>query len=240
MNPATIRYHYLSSAGNPGDAFIWWEWITRRPGEIWQRTVEHLQMTVVAVSIGCAISAGLTMLALRYRWTLTPINWIGNLLYTIPSLALFVILIPYTGLGFVTAQIALVSYTIQILVRNMVAGIQGVPIAVTEAATAMGYRRAHRLWAVELPLAAPTIIAGIRIAAVTVIGLVTITALIGNGGYGAFINDGLNRRFSTPIVLGGGLSVLMALTVDAILMALQKIATPWSRRTTHSTTSRPR
>jgi osmoprotectant transport system permease protein len=220
----------LLATGNPADAFIWWEWITRRPGEIWQRTVEHLQMTVVAVSIGCLISAGLTMLALRHQWTITPITWIGSLLYTIPSLALFVFLIPYTGLGFVTAQIALVSYTIQILFRNMVAGIQGVPAAVTEAATAMGYRRLHRLWAVELPLAAPTIIAGIRIAAVTVIGLVTITALIGNGGYGAFINDGLNRRFSTPIVLGGGLSVVMALLVDAMLMALQKAVTPWSRR----------
>lgn len=232
------RHSWLVASGNPGDAFIWWEWITRRPGEIWQRTVEHLQMTLVAVSIGCLISAALTVLALRYRWTLTPITWIGNLLYTIPSLALFVILIPYTGLGFVTAQIALVSYTIQILVRNMVAGIQGVPVAVTEAATAMGYRRAHRLWAVELPLAAPTIIAGIRIAAVTVIGLVTITALIGNGGYGAFINDGLNRRFSTPIVLGGGLSVLMAFIVDAMLATLQKISTPWSRGSTTRSTVR--
>jgi osmoprotectant transport system permease protein len=233
------RDWFLLATGNPSDAFIWWEWITRRPGEIWQRTVEHFHMTVVAVSIGCVISAALTMVALRYRWTLTPITWIGNLLYTIPSLALFVILIPYTGLGFVTAQIALVSYTIQILVRNMVAGIQGVPTEVTEAATAMGYRRAHRLWAVELPLAAPTIIAGIRIAAVTVIGLVTITALIGNGGYGAFINDGLNRRFSTPIVLGGGLSVLMALIVDACLMALQRAATPWNRSSSRGTTARP-
>jgi osmoprotectant transport system permease protein len=215
---------------NPGDAFIWWEWITRRPGEIWERTVEHLQMTVVAVSIGCVISAALTLIALRFRWTLGPITWIGNLLYTIPSLALFVILIPYTGLGFLTAQIALVSYTIQILVRNMVAGINSVPASVTEAATAIGYRRLHRLWAVELPLATPTIIAGIRIAAVTVIGLVTITALIGNGGYGAFINDGLNRRFSTPIVLGGGLSILLALGVDALLMLVQRAATPWTRR----------
>jgi osmoprotectant transport system permease protein len=229
----------LRASGNPADAFIWWEWITRRPGEIWQRTAEHLQMTVVAVSIGCVISAALTMVALRYRWTLGPITWVGNLLYTIPSLALFVILIPYTGLGFVTAQIALVSYTIQILVRNMVAGIQGVPEAITEAASAIGYRRFHRLWAVELPLAAPTIIAGIRIAAVTVIGLVTITALIGNGGYGAFINDGLNRRFSTPIVLGGGLSVLMALIVDQVLILLQRTVTPWTRRSFRSTNGRP-
>lgn len=218
-----------SGPGHPSDAFIWWDWIAQRPGEIWERTVEHLQMTVVAVAIGCVISAALTAVAVRYRWTLGPITWIGNLLYTIPSLALFVILIPVTGLGFLTAQIALVSYTIQILVRNMTAGIAGVPAAVTEAATAMGYRRARRLWVIELPLAAGTIIAGIRIAAVTVIGLVTITALIGNGGYGAFINDGLSRRFSTPIVLGAGLSILMALVVDAALMMVQRALTPWTR-----------
>jgi osmoprotectant transport system permease protein len=224
-----ISLHQIAS-GNPSDAFIWWEWITRRPGEIWARTIEHLQMTVVAVAIGCVISAALTMMALRFRWTLGPITWIGNLLYTIPSLALFVILIPYTGLGFLTAQIALVSYTIQILVRNMVAGIHNVPASVTEAATAIGYRRVQRLWAIELPLAAPTIIAGIRIATVTVIGLVTITALIGNGGYGAFINDGLNRRFSTPIVLGGALSILLALIADALLVLLQRTVTPWTRR----------
>lgn len=227
---AAVVQRVIAANRHPSDAFIWWEWIARRPGEIWQRTVEHVQMTAVAVVIGCVISAMLAAVALRYRWTFTPITWVGNVLYTIPSLALFVILIPVTGLGFVTAQIALVSYTIQILVRNMVIAIDTVPRAVTEAATAIGYRRVHRLWAVELPLAAPTIIAGVRIAAVTVIGLVTITALIGNGGYGAFINDGLNRRFSTPIVLGGTLSVLLALIVDAALMGVQRLVTPWARR----------
>lgn len=211
-------------------SFIWWEWIFRRPGEIWQRTVEHVQMTVVAVGIGLIISTGLAMVAIRYRWTYAPITWIGNVLYTIPSLALFVFLIPYTGLGFTTAQIGLVSYTILILVRNIVAGIDGVPRAVVEAADGMGYTRVRRLWSVELPLALPTIVAGIRIASVTVIGLVTITALIGMGGYGAFINDGLNRRFPTPIVLGAALSVLLAVLVDAVLVIVQRVLTPWSRR----------
>lgn len=211
-------------------SFIWWEWIFRRPGEIWQRTVEHVQMTVVAVGIGLAISTVLALIAVRYRWTYAPITWIGSLLYTIPSLALFVALIPYTGLGFVTAQIALVSYTILILVRNIVAGIDGVPAAVREAADGMGYTRLRRLWSVELPLAAPTIVAGVRIASVTVIGLVTITALIGNGGYGAFINDGLNRQFSTPIVLGATLSVALAVLVDAVLVLVERWITPWARR----------
>lgn len=211
-------------------SFIWWEWIFRRPGEIWQRTVEHVQMTVVAVSIGLVLSIALAMIAIRYRWTYAPITWVGNLLYTIPSLALFVFLIPYTGFGFVTAQIGLVSYTILILVRNIVAGLDGVPRAVVEAADGMGYTRLRRLWSVELPLALPTIVAGIRIASVTVIGLVTITALIGMGGYGAFINDGLNRRFPTPIVLGATLSVLLAVLVDAALVLVERLLTPWSRR----------
>lgn len=211
-------------------SFIWWEWIFRRPGEIWQRTVEHVQMTVVAVGLGLAISIGLALIALRYRWTYAPITWIGNVLYTIPSLALFVFLIPYTGFSFVTAQIGLVSYTILILVRNIVAGIDGVPSAVIEAADGMGYTRVRRLWSVELPLALPTIVAGIRIASVTVIGLVTITALIGMGGYGAFINDGLNRRFPTPIILGATLSVLLAVLADAVLVLIERLLTPWARR----------
>lgn len=212
------------------DSFIWWEWIARRPGEIWQRTVEHLQMTVVAVGIGFVISFALALVAIRFRWTYGPITWIGNVLYTIPSLALFVILIPYTGLGFVTAQIALVSYTILILVRTMVTGLDGVPAAVRESADAMGFTRRRRLLRVEVPLALPAIIAGLRIASVTVIGLVTITALIGNGGYGAFINDGLNRRFATPIVLGASLSVVLAILVDLLLVGIERLLTPWNRR----------
>jgi len=211
------------------DSFIWWEWISRRPGEIWQRTVEHIQMTVVAVGIGFAISLVLSMVAIRWHWTYGPITWVGNLLYTVPSLALFVLLIPFTGLGFITAQIALVSYTILILVRTMVTGLDSIPPGVREAADALGYTRFRRMRTVDIPLAIPAIIAGIRIAAVTVIGLVTITALIGNGGYGAFINDGLNRRFPTPIILGASLSVLLALIVDIGLVIIGRLATPWQR-----------
>ena len=214
---------------NGRDSFIWWDWITRRPDEIWQRTLEHVQMTVVAVGIGFVISMLLSVIAVRWRWTYGPITWVGNLLYTIPSLALFVVLIPFTGLGFVTAQIALVSYTILILVRTMVTGLDSIPPAVREAADALGYTRLRRMRSVDIPLAIPAIIAGIRIAAVTVIGLVTITALIGNGGYGAFINDGLNRRFPTPIILGASLSVLLALIVDSALVIIGRIATPWQR-----------
>lgn len=234
MTTSPVTTSVVSVAAN-ARSFIWWEWIFRRPGEIWQRTVEHVQLTVMAVVIGLAISAVLSAVAVRFRWTYTPITWVANLLYTIPSLALFVTLIPYTGFGIRTALIPLVTYTLLILVRNIVAGLDGVPASVREAADGMGYTPLRRLVSVELPLALPTIIAGIRIASVTVIGLVTITALVGYGGYGAFINDGLNRQFSTPIVLGAALSVLLAVVVDAVLVLIERWSTPWARRRSTAT-----
>lgn len=211
------------------DSFVWWAWIADRPDEIWQRTVEHVQMTVLAVTVGLAISSMLAAVAVRFRWAYTPITWVASMLYTIPSLTLFSLLIPITGLGLLTAQIALVSYTILVLVRSIVTGLDGVPAAAREAADAMGYSAWRRLLRVELPLAVPTIVAGVRIAAVTVVGLVTIAALIGNGGYGAFIDDGLNRRFSTPIVLGATLSVALAVLIDVALFGLGRLLTPWQR-----------
>ena len=213
-------------------SFVHWPWVRDHLGDIWIRTVEHVQLTVIAVGVGFAISAVLALVAFRYRWTYGPITWVGSILYTIPSLALFGLLIPFTGLGLLTAEIALVSYTILIFVRNIVAGLDGVPAAVREAADGMGYTRARRLWSVELPLALPTIVAGIRIASVTVIGLVTITALIGHGGYGALIDDDLSRRFPTPIVVGTVLSVALAIVVDVLLALLERALTPWRRRVT--------
>jgi osmoprotectant transport system permease protein len=222
----------MSAAAMTADArssFVYWPWVRDHLGEIWTRTVEHVQLTVIAVAVGFAISAVLAFVAVRFRWTYGPITWIGSILYTIPSLALFGLLIPFTGLGLLTAEIALVSYTILIFVRNIVAGLDGVPHAVREAADGMGYTPLRRLWQVELPLALPTIVAGIRIASVTVIGLVTITALIGNGGYGALIDDGLSRRFPTPIVVGTVLSVALAIVVDVMLALLERALTPWRR-----------
>lgn len=210
-------------------SFVHWPWVGDHLDDIWTRTVEHVQLTVIAVTVGFAISAALSFVAVRYRWTYGPITWIGSILYTVPSLALFGLLIPFTGLGLLTAEIALVSYTILIFVRNIVAGLDGVPAAVREAADGMGYTAVRRLWRVELPLALPTIVAGIRIASVTVIGLVTITALIGNGGYGALIEDGLNRRFPTPVVVGTVLSVALAIVVDVALAGVERALTPWRR-----------
>ena len=215
---------------NDADSFIWWSWVADHTDDIRTRTAEHVQMTVIAVVVGLAISLVLSVLVLRARWTYGPITWVAGVLYTIPSLALFSLLIPVTGLTLWTAEIALVSYTILILVRNIVAGLDGVPRAVREAADGMGYTRRRRFLTVDLPLALPTIVAGVRVASVTVIGLVTITALIGLGGYGAFIDDGLNRQFSTPVVLGTALSVALAVVVDLGFVLLERALSPWSRR----------
>jgi len=151
-------------------------------------------------------------------------------LYTIPSLALFAFLVPITGITILTAEIGLVSYTLLILVRNIVAGIQGVDPAVKEAALGMGYGRRKLFLEIELPLALPVILAGVRIAAVTTIGLVTITALIGQGGLGYFILNGLTRFFNTEIVLGTALSVILAVVVDMLLVLGERLLTPWAAK----------
>jgi osmoprotectant transport system permease protein len=215
---------------NDADSFIWWDWVWRNSDEIWDATVEHLQLTLLAVGIGIVVSALLTAVALRFRITATPILWATGLVYTIPSIALFGFLVPRLGLGYRTALVALVGYTLVILVRNMVAAMEGVPATIREAATGMGLTPWRRFWSVELPLALPTIMAGIRIATVGTVGLVTISALVGEGGYGALINDGLSRQnFSTPIVVGAGLSIVMALVLDLLLWATQRALTPWER-----------
>lgn len=168
-------------------------------------------------------------IAIRWQKAYAPIAGFAGVLYAIPSLALFAILFPITGLTVLTAEIALVGYTLLILIRNIVAGVQGVPDAVKEAADGMGYRPLHRFFAVDLRLATPAIVAGIRIAAVTIIGLVTVTFVIGFGGYGSLINDGLSRDFNTPVVVGAILSIALALAIDIILLLVERLLTPWNR-----------
>lgn len=215
---------------NGPDSLVWWDWVGSNTGDIWDRTVQHLQLTGVAMAVGLAIAVGLSVVALRWRHTYAPITWVSGLLYAIPSVALFAFLVPITGLSFLTAEIGLVSYTLLILVRNIVAGVDGVPAHVKEAADGMGYTPRRRFLEVDLRLATPTIIAGVRIAAVTVIGLVTVTALVGSGGYGVFILDGLGRNFTTPIVVGATLSIALAVVIDLALLGVQHAITPWARR----------
>jgi osmoprotectant transport system permease protein len=209
-----------------------WEWVTRNADSIRSATLEHLFLTGMAVGIGLAVSLALAVLALRWRRWYGPIIAVGGLLYTIPSLAAFALLAPFTGLTATTAIIALTSYTVLILVRNIVTGIDGVPSEAIEAARGMGYRRARLFWEIELPLALPVIVAGLRIASVTVIGLVTVTALLGLGGLGQFILRGFRvlPPYPTQIIVGTVLSVVLAIAVDLLLLALERALTPWTRR----------
>jgi osmoprotectant transport system permease protein len=210
--------------------FFRWDWVFDHLDDIWARVADHLVLTGIALGIGLAISLALSVVAIRFRRSYAPITWATGVLYTIPSLALFAFLVPITGFTLLTAEIGLVSYTLLILIRNIVAGIDGVDPAIKEAALGMGYGRRRLFLEIELPLALPVIIAGLRIAAVTTIGLVTVTALIGEGGVGFFILRGLNRFFSTEIVLGTALSVILAVVVDVALLAAERALTPWARR----------
>jgi osmoprotectant transport system permease protein len=169
------------------------------------------------------------VLAWRYRRSRGPVLATGGALYTIPSLALFALLVPWTGLTVLTAEIGLVTYTLLIIVRNIVVGLDGVPPDVRDAAAGMGYRPLRQLLRVELPLALPVIFAGLRIATVTTIGLVTITALLGQGGLGQLLLDGLIRDFRTPLVVGSVLSVALAVVCDLVLALCQRLLTPWAR-----------
>lgn len=220
----------LAQADQP---FVRWDWVGRNLDDLWVATKEHILLTAIAVGIGLILSLGLALVALRWRRAYTPITWTAGVLYTIPSLALFAFLVPITGLSILTAEIGLVSYTLLILIRNIVAGIDGVPQPVLEAARGMGYTERRLFIDIQLPLALPVIIAGIRIATVTTIGLVTITALIGQGGLGFFILRGL-QLFSaigtTQILAGTVLSVVLAMIADLALLGLERLLTPWAHR----------
>ncbi len=211
------------------EPIVRWSWIPDHADEIRAATVEHLQLTGSSVAIGFVIAMAMAVISLRWRRAYAPLAALSGALYSIPSLALFGVLVPITGLGFRTAQIALVSYTLLILLRNIVDGVDGVPQAVKDAADGMGYERWRRFLSVDLRLATPAIIGGLRVATVTVIGLVTIAALVGSGGYGTFIDDGLSRKFSTPIVVGGTLSIVMAVVFDVAFVLIQRLLTPWTR-----------
>ena len=212
----------------PADPLVDFGWIWEHLDEIALRLGEHIWLTIVAVGVGFAISFGLAIWAVRDRRVYAAVTAFAGIVYTIPSLALFAALIPFTGLSVLTAEIALVGYTLLILVRNIVAGLEGVAPEIREAASGMGYTAWQRLWRVELPLAIPVIVAGLRIATVSTIGLMTVAAIIGQGGLGVFILEGLNSFFATKVYVGALLSVALAILADAGFLQLQRRLTPWS------------
>jgi osmoprotectant transport system permease protein len=212
-----------------GEPLFRLDWVLGHLDVLAQRIGEHLLVTVIAVLAGFVISFGLALAVRRYPRIYAPILAISGILYAIPSIALFVLFIPITGLSLLTAEIALVSYTLVILVRNIVTGLRGVPPDVIEAARGMGYTDQQRLWRVELPIALPIIVAGLRIATVTTIGLVTIATLIGMGGLGYLIvNIGVERRFPTATITGVVIVVILSTLVDLGLQLVQRRLTPWA------------
>ncbi len=209
-----------------------WSWFSGRWGNtFWPALRQHLLLTTVAIAIGTAIAFGLTLLAHRDRRVGPPVTFVSGVLYTIPSLALFQILVPITGLTFLTVEIALVSYTLLILFRNFTTGLAEVPSEVREAARGMGLTRRQVLWRVELPLALPAMIAGLRIATVTVISLATVAALVGiNQGLGVPIFDAIQGgAFKTELFAAGILAVALAIGADLLLLGVQRVLTPWAK-----------
>jgi osmoprotectant transport system permease protein len=207
-----------------------WSWIGGHTDDIVSRLLHHVIFTLIAVGLGFVISLALSLLVVRWRWLYGVVASIAGILYTIPSLALFAVLVTITGPSVTTAEIALVGYTLLILIRNIVAGLDGVPRDVREAAVGMGFSPRQVLFKVDFPLALPVIVAGLRIATVTTIGLVTVSALIGMDNLGTFITDGLSRFFMTPVLLGAVLSIALAVLADVSLLGVQRLIAPWSRR----------
>ena len=208
-----------------------WAWIGDHFDVLFGRAVQHLYLSAIAVVVGFVISFGLAVWSIRRRAVYGPIVGIAGILYTIPSLALFPILVGITGLSDLTAEVPLILYSLLIFVRNIVAGFDGVPSEILEAANGIGYTRWDRFRQVEVPLAIPLIVAGIRLASVSTIGLVTITGILGDrfGGLGFFIFEGNRHGFATEIFTGGFASILLAILVDQLLVFAQRRLTPWSR-----------
>lgn len=206
-----------------------WQWISDNSPRILRLTAEHVELALIAVAVGLAISVPLAVIAYRRTALYPPVTWVAGVIYTIPSIALFVVMIPLTGLTALTVEIGLVGYTLLILIRNTVAGLRGVSEDLKEAATGMGYTRRQLLWRVELPVAVPAIVAGVRVATVSTIGLVAVGFIVGKGGLGELIIDGLDRFYTPEVVVGGVLSIALALVADGALLVAGRAVTPWAR-----------
>jgi osmoprotectant transport system permease protein len=223
--------HSLTCVKNNG--LFCWSWFSSNwSGTLWPALRQHVVLVVIAVVIGFAIAMLLALLAHRYRPVEQPVIAFTSFLYTIPSLAFFELLVGVPGLGLsrATAEVALVSYTLLILFRNILTGLRNVPVEVLDAARGMGMSPRQTLLRVELPLALPAIIAGLRIATVSTVALATIAALVDNEGLGVPIISGINNYyFKTELIAAGALAVLLAITADGLLVGAQRLLTPWSR-----------
>jgi len=192
-------------------------------------TVQHLELVVLSILLGLVVAFALAVLAHRRAWLRAPLLGATGVLYTIPSIAFFFLLLPVTGRGRDTAIIVLAAYTLQIIYRNTTLGLANVPTSAKEAARGMGFTDRQILWRVELPLATPEIVAGLRIATVSTVAIATLAVFIGAGGLGTRIYGSANLNFPTTILIAGAIVIAMALLLDLVLLGIQRLATPWRR-----------
>jgi len=218
-------------AEQPANPWLSWSYVRDNSDTILSHLREHVTLTVLAVVIALAIAVPLALLARRVPWLAGPILGISGVLYTVPSFALFALMAPFTGFTRArTVLIGLVLYALLVLVRNTLVGLDGVPDEVREAARGMGYGPARMLWLIELPVALPAIMAGIRIATVSTIALVTVGVIIGHGGLGQLLFEGFNNNFfHAEIATGAVLCVALALVADGLLYGLTRVLSPWAR-----------
>jgi len=209
---------------------VMWSWIGQNWSQIWQLTWENLKLGVLPAVYGLMLSLPLGIVAARWRWFYPPVLTVVTIVYAVPSLALFIALIPAFGLTDTTVIIALTAFSLCVILPNVVAGLRAVPAAVTQAAIAMGYGPLRRLATIELPLATPVIIAGLRVGVVSSISLATVGQLIGVSSLGYLFIDGLQRSFPTEIYVGLFLVILLALVCDLVLVAARRVLTPWLAR----------
>lgn len=225
-------FHERSSGTLPCQAqsshLFCWDWAKENIDRYGTPTVQHLQIVIPAILIGFVIAFALALLAHRKRWLQPPLLAATGVLYTIPSIAFFFLLLPLTGFGRDTAIIVLAAYTLQIIFRNTVLGLNNVPASVKDAARGMGFTPRQILWKVELPLAIPEIIAGLRVAVVSTIAIATLAVLISAGGLGTEMY-GSNLSFPTAIIIAAAIVMLMAFAFDTILLLVQRLTTPWRR-----------
>lgn len=212
-------------------AEIRWEWISRNADEIQARTIEHLALVSVSTALAVAIAIPIGVAVRGRRIPFATATGVAGILYTIPSLAMFAFLLPIFGIGFTPAVVGLVLYALLILIRNTAVGLEDVPPSVREASVGMGLTPWQVLTKVELPLALPAIMAGIRLATVSTVGIATVAVLIGGGGLGSLIySDGIQRAlFLTPILVGAVCATVMAIVLDLLLVLAERLLTPWAR-----------
>jgi osmoprotectant transport system permease protein len=207
-----------------------WSWISANGAQIWQLTKQNMILGIIPPLIGLVISVPLGIIATRWRWFYPPTLTVVNVIYAIPALALFIALIPALGLTDTNVIVALTLFSLCVIVPNVVAGLRGVPPSVRQAATAMGYGALRRLITVELPVAVPVIMGGLRIAMVSSISLASVGQLIGVSSLGYLFIDGEQRDFPTEIYVGLVLIIALALACDLILVGVRRALTPWMAR----------